>query len=530
MADENLTIEAKGDGVWISSLSDELTLAHLTNYLRSKGVRKYDEKAVEKFVQNKSRAPLRIAGRSEFDEESALIAVHVSKDNMSATVLVEPPFFTKPWPTPAEIEEALEKKGVVFGINSDAIVKMTEMKIADEAVELARGQSPKNGENARIELLLDPDKTPEVDHEAEEKIDHRTRSVFLNVHQGDEIAVKHVATPGTDGTSVLGKTIKATPGKDITFPISAGIAVSEDGLHALATIDGRLMRKDNKLMVLPELEVNGDVDFSVGNIDFTGNVKIKGSIREGFRVVAAGSIEVKEVVEAAHVESTNDITISGGIRGMSRGRIIAEGNVTAGFVDQAIIRCRGDLKVKDAIFHSDVSTEQSVTVMGGQKSQIAGGKIQAGLDVICQTLGSEMGTKTEVIVGILPELAERCKELKTAISQHKDNIEKLEANLTFLKKQEAAGTLDEGKRKLLMTTAKSKFQAQSALKSAQEELQELENRLDIGKSKGVVRVKGVCYPGVNITIKGVVYVVKEPFKYAAFVYDDGEVRLRGFDS
>jgi len=170
--------------------------------------------------------------------------------------------------------------------------------------------------------------------------------------------------------------------------------------------------------------------------------------------------------------------------------------------------------------------------LGGQKSQIAGGKTQAGVAVVCNTLGSEMGTKTEVIVGLPPEMAERRKELQASITKYKDNIEKLEANLGFLKKQEQAGTLDENKRTLMVTATKSKFQIQAALKSMQEELQDLEHRLDLTKSKGVVKVKDICYPGVTVSIRGVTYAVRESFKYTAFVYDEseGEVRIRSFDS
>ena len=363
-----------------------------------------------------------------------------------------------------------------------------------------------------------------------QKIDYRARSFFVNVRQGQEIAVKHPATAGEDGTSVLGTTIKAVPGKDVAFPIGSGLNISEDGLLLTAAIDGRLQRKDKKLSILPELEVKGDVDFGIGNIDFTGSVKILGAVREGFRVVAAGNIEIKEMVEGAHVESANDIVIIGGVRGMNKGRIIAGGKVTAGFVDQAYIRSRADVEIKNSVFHSDVAAQNNVTVMGGQKSQIAGGKIQAGVAVVCQTLGSEMGTKTEVIVGVPPEQAERRKELQTLIAQHNDNIDKLEASLGFLKKQELAGALDEGKRAVMVTATKSKFQLQSTLKTMTNELKEIEERLELTKSKGIVRVKGICYPGVIITLRGFAYVVREPFKYSSFVFDGGEVRLKSFDA
>jgi len=108
----------------------------------------------------------------------------------------------------------------------------------------------------------------------------------------------------------------------------------------------------------------------------------------------------------------------------------------------------------------------------------------------------------------------------------------MEANLVFLKKQEQAGTLDEGKRALMVSAMKSKFQLQSALKSMEAELQDLESRMELTRSKGVVRVKDICYPGVTVSIRGFTYAVREAFKFSAFVFDEngGEVRIRSFDA
>ncbi|MDR2522369.1 MAG: FapA family protein [Synergistaceae bacterium] len=529
MAQEIVKLEVDSDGIWVSALVDNFSLADLTAFLRAKGVRKYDARAVDDFARHKNRTRQKIAGRSEVDEKSAQIIVQLSKDNMTASITLEAPFFTKPWPTQTDVGEALAKKNVVSGLDQEALKSLTELKLTDETVQVAQGLPSKNGENAWIEYLIDPDnKETEVDLAAQ-KIDYRTRSVFVNVRKGDKVAVKHPATPGENGESVTGNELKALPGKDAAFPVGSGFEISEDGLVLSAAIDGRLLRKDKKLLVLPELEVKSDVDFSVGNINFNGSVKIAGAVREGFQVIASGSIEIKQMVEGAHVESSNDINITGGVRGMGKGRIIAKGNVFAGFADQAYIRSQGNIEIKNSVFHSDVAAQYKVTVLGGQKAQIAGGKVQAGVEVICQILGSEMGTKTDIVVGIPPEQAERRKELQVLIGQHQENIEKLETSLTYLKKQDQAGALDDAKRAMMASVTKSKFQTQSALKSMSKELQELEERLELSKAKGVVRVKEVCYPGVTITIRGVSYVVREPLKFTAFVLDGGEVRLRAFD-
>lgn len=528
MTEALLKIEADEKGIWISALSDEISQASVKNFLRANGVRKYDEKAVQEFVKQKLRSPFKIAGRDAAEEKEAVITVQLAKDNMTAAVSIEPPFFTKNWPTLSDLEETLQKKNVVHGIDKEALKKIVDLKIIEEPVIVAHGYAAQNGENAWVELLMDPDNVPQADLNAQ-IIDHRNRSAFMNVLKGQEIAVKHPATLGTDGKTVIGSPVKAIPGKDASFGSGGGLEVSENGLLLTAAIDGRLSRKDGKLVILPELEVKGDVDFGTGNINFTGSVKIAGAVREGFHVFAAGNIEIKGTVEGAQVESLSDIIIGGGVRGMGKARIVAEGSISVGFVDQAVIQSNADIKVKDAVLHSTLSAQNAVIIMGGQKGQLAGGKVQAGMEVACQTLGSEMGTKTEVIVGVPPALAERRKEVSAQIAQHKNNLEKLEANLVFLKKQEQAGSLDDKKRAILMTATKTKFQLQSLLSSLNDEYKELEARLELGRAKGIVRVKEVCYPGVQISIRGAVYVVREVCKFSSFVYEDGEIKLRAYD-
>ena len=81
-----------------------------------------------------------------------------------------------------------------------------------------------------------------------------------------------------------------------------------------------------------------------------------------------------------------------------------------------------------------------------------------------------------------------------------------------------------------ISTMKAKFQMQAALISMTKELKELEECLELTKTKGIVRVRDICYPGVSVTIRSVVCKVKEAFKFVSFVYDNGEIRLRTFDA
>ena len=522
-----LKLEANEQGVWVSALKEEISQSEALACLRQNGVRKYDMKLLEEFLRLKSKSPFRIAPRDPLQEKDAQILVRLSKDNMSATVSLEAPFFTKPWPTEKDVRDALAQKGVVFGIDDEAIVSMLRNKVVDDSPVVAKGVPPKDGQNARIELKIDPDKPPEVNEN--ERADHWNRSTLVNVLAGQEVAVKHPAVPGVDGTTVIGSAVKAAVVKDVAFPSGAGLAPAEGNeLSLVAVADGQLAWRDRKLVVVPELEIKGDVDFSVGSIDFTGAVRIKGAVREGFHVVSVGDIEIKEMVEGARVESRGNVVIQGGIRGMSKGFVRADGNVTLGFADQATISC-ANLTVKNALLHSRATVQGSVIVSGGPKAQIAGGRIEAGTEVSCQILGSEMGTRTEVVVGIPPDQLERRRALQAEITQNKENLEKLEANLVFLKKLEGAGQLDDQKRAMMVSATKMKFQLQASLSSQSEELKALEERLNAFRSKGIVRAREVCYPGVVITLKGIAYVVRESCKFSSFVAENGTVVLKPFD-
>ncbi|MBQ7264056.1 MAG: DUF342 domain-containing protein, partial [Synergistaceae bacterium] len=402
MADVDLRLEAKEDGVWISASNGEFSKDDVYDVLKRHGVTKYELKALEQFVRAKTGEPFKIAPRDAANEKGAKIVVRMPADNMSASVLVEPPFFTKPWPTEEEILDALKARSIVFGIDHDAIKDIIERRYIDDYAVVAKGAPPIPGKDAQIELLIDPNKPPEI--REDEKVDFWSRSTLVTVRVGQQVAVKHPAVAGKEGKTILGTTVKPQGVKDTDFSFGEGLAKDErDPLSLVAVADGQLTEQRGKLAVLPQLSIAGDIDFSVGSVDFTGAVDIKGSVREGFHVVAQGNVYVHGMIEGADVDSQGDITVNGGVRGMGKGTISAVGDVTIGFADQATIRSGGSIMVKNAILHSYLYAQKSVVVMGGgQKSQIAGGRIEAGLDVSCQVLGSEMGTKTEVIVGLPP--------------------------------------------------------------------------------------------------------------------------------
>ncbi|MBQ7593655.1 MAG: DUF342 domain-containing protein [Synergistaceae bacterium] len=511
-------LEAKPDGIYLSCYERGFKENDVYAFLKEYGIVRYDFKAVRKFI--KDGETCKVCVRNPAFEKDAKVHVTLSADKMTASVKIEPPFFAKPWPTEAEVVKALQSHGVKVGIDNIAIQSLLARKLADEAVVVASGVAPVEGRDAYIELLKDPDKPFEV--RDDEKIDFWSRSTIVTVHPGQEVAIKHPLQNGKNGMDVTGAVAKAKTVRNVDFSFGEGLKRDEENpLSLLASAEGQLKNDRGKLLVLPELDIHRDIDFAVGSIDFTGGVKIHGSVREGFHVVAQGNIEIFGTVEGADIDSQENIVVQGGVRGMGKGTLRANHDISLSFGDQATIRAGGSILVKNAILHSHLYAQRAVIALdSGKHSQITGGRIEAGLEVACNVLGSEMGTKTEVVVGLPPEQLEKRKVFTAEIKRCDENLERVEPNLNLLKKLEAEGQLDDNKRVMLMNLTKMKFQLQAARESMQKELDALDEQLALVRDKGIVRVKEICYGGVFISIRGLNYLVHEPCKFTSFVADD----------
>jgi uncharacterized protein (DUF342 family) len=305
--------------------------------------------------------------------------------------------------------------------------------------------------------------------------------------------------------------------------------MSEDKMRLYAGCDGNLYIKDKKLTVNPTFEVNGDVDYGVGNIDFLGPVFVHGAVREGFEVSSGNELQVDGVVEGATLKAKGKIVIKAGVRGAGKAKLISKGDISIPYLDQAYVRSEGSIFVSDLIHHCDIGARYDVTVQGGKKSQIVGGSVIAGSEVVCDVLGGEMETRTEIIVGELPEITEERKHLQEDVTKLNEQIKKIDANVEFLKELQQMGQLDTEKQELLAKITKAKFQLKAQHNEISSRLEELERNLEDSRIEGCVRVRNICYPGVIVAIRGVRYIVRDKMRFTKFVYEDGEIKLKSFE-
>ena len=196
--------------------------------------------------------------------------------------------------TPDEIKDSLKAKGIIFGIDNEAILKAAE-QANGSCVPVAKGQPPKQGKDGFIEYLFDSEPI-EIIYDEDERVDYWERYTFFSVKEGDVIAKLHPAVPGTHGMKVTGKAISPDPVLSETLRVKDGVRISENGLEAIATIAGRpiLEGQDKPHLTVTQLMIHpDDVDMASGNLRFWGDLLIKGNVTEGMQVSALGDITVE---------------------------------------------------------------------------------------------------------------------------------------------------------------------------------------------------------------------------------------------
>ncbi len=173
-----------------------------------------------------------------------------------------------------------------------------------------------------------------------------------------------------------------------------------------------------RLSVSQVVNVDGDVDYSTGNIDFSGDVVIRGSVQSLFSVRAEGSIHISGYIEdGAVVSAGKDIMVGGGVLGAST-QVEADGSLWVKFAQEANIRVGGDVRVGSYIFNASVRAGGKVIVLGrgeGKARALVGGLVWAGQGIETLSVGSPYNSVTRLVSGVDFRQVERMESLRSAL-------------------------------------------------------------------------------------------------------------------
>lgn len=302
--------------------------------------------------------------------------------------------------TPPELIWFLQQNNIVQTIDYAAIYDFCaaiETGLQPEPTIMARGIEPVSGDDGWFELTVKiSGEEAEFKEDKEGNVDLRTRNAFSEIEPDQKLGIVHPPAEGISGITVQGLPIPAASGHPFELIAGEGVVLKYNNRIAFATKSGRALLEKNTLSVVDQLIVPGDVDLSIGNIDFHGFVEIKGEVPDDFSVTATKGIQISGPVGACHLESAGSIEITS-MAGKGVGEIVCHGDLRAKFLNQVSVIAFGDVEVANEIRNCRIKSTGKIVV---ERGGIIGGKCTAMDGIEAKILGTDSGQKTRLVAGV----------------------------------------------------------------------------------------------------------------------------------
>ena len=401
--------------------------------------------------------------------------------------------------TEGDLRDILEKRGVVYGIKRDVLMDILNKKDYFTEYLVAEGNHPVDGRDGRFEFLFNTkvDNKPKVLKDG--SVDYSSMAKMEIVEEGTEIVHYYPARPGRDGVDVRGEIIKCHPGKELPQIKGKGFTVSEDKTKYIANCCGKVEYNNERLVVSSTLTIEGDVTRITGDIDFKGDVLIRGNVVTGMLVRAGGNITVDGHVEAAVLEAGGSVVLKNGMQGGGKGEINAGGDVSGKFFEQATIYAKGNVNA-NALMNCNIISEGRI-IVSGRLGVLVGGSASAIEGVEATIVGNMSEVKMHINLGVDFTVYAKLSELEEKIRKINEDIQKLNMamkQISVLLEQAPNADLSQKKMGILRT----KINRDTQLAGLTEEVKRISALVDKSANARLVVNKSI-YRGTKITINGV---------------------------
>ena len=446
-----------------------------------------------------------IASIEESVETDGYLELTISEDEMRVEASFYPPSEGRKPIDLYEVEHLLQSKGIVYGIDWDAIKQAIHSCNTDWApitdVLIASGATPVNEVSEHLEIeekLLQTAKNIDLDSI---RVDFKQRSPFVLVKKGEVLAHRFQRREGIQGSTVLGKVIPYSEEKVVTIEPGKHSEWEEDCV--VAGCDGRFEYNNRSFWVNEVLQIESDIDYRTGNIDFPGDVLISGQIKDGFSVKSGGSVFCNTTMDASEVISEKDLIVRMGLIGRKKGAVKVGGSIRAKFIENCYVEAKDSITVDVCILNSAVHSGNKVELK--EKGLIIGGTIHAQNGVVATQLGTEMGPKTEIYCGT-----------NYSVEQKLQWIRDKSVQLAFKLKQVERKLQNDPLEKKKLADIQQKLRR--ALHTLNEASSSLLFKLDRNEKAEIV-VRDRVFPGVYIEICHVSYIVSHSMRNVSFNLD-----------
>ena len=504
---------------------DMFTADDVMKYLDMISFSDYDMVAMDQYIKRLEFDSPFFLHDGEIIPEAEKCAVTITKNGERAIARFYPPTTGGNSLTEADIISDLKHAGVKHGIKRKAIQHFLENHEYGKDYIMAEATPPVQGYSAKIQYFFDVNTTARPKLNEDGSVDFHQLGNIKPVKEGDKLATLTPAYRGKAGVSVLGTPLPPKKVKARALRFGRNIRLSEDRCNIYSNVSGHVTLVEDMVMVSNVYRVPANVDSSTGDIDYNGTVEVAGNVNTGFAIKAVGDIIVNGVVEGATLISGGNIVLKRGMQGMDRGVLEAEGNITAKFLENCKVTCKGELKA-DAVLHSEVSCQEKIEVLG-KKGQINGGSIRTYADIHATSLGSTMGTATKIEIISDKELIIRTNELRDEIAEQKELLDKIEIVIHNVKQQlEHGQEIMPEQMEYLKKATVEKPKLVKSLREKRDERERLLTRIE-KNMHSCIRVQGVLYSGVDINVKDAHKIQHDQVSHCKMVRDGADVKMIG---
>ncbi len=509
------------DGVYISYKSSLLDSKRAADYVKRKGVTGVNSFALESMLAADVEAE-KIAPPQQENVLAATVLVDFAGKNQEAWMTLYPPDEGEEPFTPEGLCEKLrEEHGLCEELlDKQAVMSAAENKNYFEHILIATARPPVDGENGQLVYHFELRESTGGTEDGG-KINFRELTEYVKAEKGQTLITRTEPTPGEPGMDVTGEPIPQKPGKEAPWRTGKNIILSEDKSCLISAIDGRLSRAGNDFEVSPSVKIPGDVDMSVGNIDFAGDIDIGGSIGTGFVIKASGNITVNGIVEGSELIAGGNITLKAGVAGGDKAVLSAGDSIVAKYVERASLDAVVGIKTEFAL-HSRLMSEGYIDVSSG-KGAIIGGTASAGKYIVAKVLGADSGVATNVEIGISPKKRKRYRDVEETIKELSAGIGRMELALQTTSKQNGP----RANPKAVLEVKSKLAQMQSEKQKLLIEFSQLEELMQSGV-EGKVHVSEKVNVGVKLSMGNSVLQVRQENQYVTYLRENNEIVSTSF--
>lgn len=267
-------------------------------------------------------------GRNIYDE-SLMIHMRISDDCMSAYMTV--PSIQGKKLSVIQLENVLYKYDITYGVQKDVLKSILKDEMFDREILVAEGKKLEENQEFPYEMVTE------------------------FVKEGQWIAKYRKPEKGK---TVTGISVGLPVEQGVPMNLGENVICDFEKKKYYAVRDGFVSynQQDNTISVLPMKSMDGSPNPEKGEIRFQGSIHVKGDVKSGTKIYAAGSIYIDGFAEGSILHAGGDIVIKKGTNANNQGEIKAGGNIKGKFFEMAHLEAGGRIKA-DYFLKCDISAK-----------------------------------------------------------------------------------------------------------------------------------------------------------------------------